>query len=445
VKNDQVFKLYQPGRSTLLDIFGIHIKSANIQRLAPQVWLDDSLVDFTVNKVLFDLKSSLIAANLQVHVFPTTIFSLVRRDYANPIEGLFKNYRNIDDIDYLFFPIAQSNHFSCGVVENVKALFIENNSKDVRIHHMDSMNGAHNSEEVLRVIKHYLYSKAEANNTACKAILNASSLIGALPTPQQTNGWDCGLFIAENIKHFLQGAIVGEKYNELLKFRFNFSQSNISTIRSVFYTNLQQLLNHNTNNLETVDLLTYDTSGEVSVQVDCEAFSNQCKENIKNITFQNESIDMTIMTDESSLGDNNNNNNIGNISNTITELSKSDIQWDFTSECNTAKFFNSTERRYHSFKFPLQCTNAPQRVLMYYREDYFPFVIYAHYGVDAVAVKGKLYFSMCALFHSTYGSNFILAAIAFTTCTSPVKRYWVYDRAAKRFLEWTDKQISSFS
>jgi hypothetical protein len=151
------------------------------------------------------------------------------------------------------------------------------------------------------------------------------------------------------------------------------------------------------------------------------------------------------MTDESSLGDNNNNNNIGNISNTVTELSKSDIQWDFTSECNTAKCFNSTERRYHSFKFPLQCTNAPQRVLMYYREDYFPFVIYAHYGVDAVAVKGKLYFSMCALFHSTYGSNFILAAIAFTTCTSPVKRYWVYDRAAKRFLEWTDKQISSFS
>jgi hypothetical protein len=384
--------------------------------------------------VLSALEPDLTAAKLQVYSFSTCLFSLFDSDFINPVEGVFKNYKDISNVDYLFVPLVYSSHFSCIVVENLKAITAddEDGLRNVLIHHLDSMVGSHNQERSVNIVKHFLISKLGVNDQI-KNRIRAISSLGQLPTPQQNNSWDCGLFVSENIKHFLLGALSGKRYDSADNFKFPFSQSDISKNRLILYEGLQsvfdqqrQEIGNNNNNNNNVIVLDFNIIGNNTTN---NLLPKEINTNNNNNNNNNNS-------------NNNNNNNNNKISVLCEEESK---KWDSSRESNTVDFFGNTTRTYILFKLPLQCINAPSRVLLYYRQGYEAFTIYAHFEVDAVVLRGKAYFSMCALYSVSCGSNFILVAIAFTTCTAPVRRYWVYDRSAKRFLEWNDKQISSYS
>jgi len=406
------------------NIMDVTIYESSVARLAPQTWIDDTLVDLTINKVISDLRVNLNELSLSVHCFPTTVYSVLDQDYRNPVKDKFTNYRNINDLDYLFFPMARSHHFSCIVIENVKAITRQNSESEVRIHHMDSKNGSHDHLQAINLVKHFLSSKL-GNQEETNIRINKITSFGLLPIPQQSNTWDCGLFVSENIKHFLLGAMNGVNYSHRDNFKFDFSQVEISKKRIALYNELKSSFDQSkilANESITIVKVDDDTPNDGNEN------SNSFAQDDNNIIINDNKTD----SNESSLIK-------------VTELSTTDIIWDFTAVENTLIFFSNTIRKYISFKPPIQCTNAPQRALMCYRENYEPFIIYAHYEVDAVATKGKLYFSMCALYHATYGSNYILTAIAFTTCTAPVKRYWVYDKSADRFCEWNDRHLASFS
>jgi len=430
-------------------LFEVTIHENSIARLAPHTWFDDTLVDFTVNKVLYDLKENLKEASILIHAFPTTVFSMFESDYITPVQGVFDNYKDLTNLDYLIIPLAKSNHFSCIVVENVKSLLLEKFNKEVRIHHMDSLNGGHDRNEAINIVKHFLMSKL--TRSKCGDVTNAIEKItslGSLLTPKQTNTWDCGLYVSEYVKCFLQGAIAGETYDQVDKFMFKFSQSDITHIRTgynfafelLLLSHETYILNQSTDN-SSAENITFNLETQFSINLD--KYLKQ--KDFDNSNTQNQLLDINNIK----IIDNNNNNSNNNSTSSVIQIIESqnynNEQWNFSAEVNEVNFYCNKVRIYKSFKFPLQCTNAPQKVLMYYRESYEPFKIYAHYEVDALVVKGKLYFSMCVLYNATYGSNYILVAIAFTTCVSPVKRYWVQDREANRFLEWQDKHISSFS
>jgi len=75
-----------------IEINGIRIYKKNVDRLKPQQWLDDSLVDLTISIVLSILQPALTAAKLQVHIFSTLLISLINKAYINPKDGVFDNY-----------------------------------------------------------------------------------------------------------------------------------------------------------------------------------------------------------------------------------------------------------------------------------------------------------------------------------------------------------------
>jgi len=397
-----------------IDINNVTVFADTVDRLSPKSWLDDSLVDLTISIVQAYLENDLNTAKLKIHCFPTSVWSIILRDYDNPDEEVYKNYRDLSEMDFVFFPIVHSNHFSCVVIDNIKSLASNNDSSKLSIHHMDSMLGLHDHKHSVNVIKHFMLSKLGIDEQKKSKIRNIH-VLGQLPTPQQKNNYDCGLFVSENIKHFLQGAITGKVYDNTEKFKFEFSQSDITVNRQMLHIVLQNLFTDIDNN---------------SVAV----LNNLSWPNLIN---NSETVSPNIEILSS-------NKTISNM-NTISELSSTDTKWESSNEINIVQFFGGNSRTYVQFKLPLQCTNAPQRVPLYYRQGYDRFVIYAHYEVDAIILKGKVYFSMCVLFNTSSSSNFILAAIAFTTCTAPVRRFWVFDRAAKRFLEWNDRQISSYS
>ena len=394
-----------------IEINGIRIYKKNVDRLKPQQWLDDSLVDLTISIVLSILQPALTAAKLQVHIFSTLLISLINKDYINPEDGVFDNYQDISNMDYLFFPLVHANHFSCVVVENIKALTDKDCLHNMYIHHMDSMIDLHNRDHFIEIVRHFLLKKLGINDQS-RTQIKAIRSLGQLPTPQQTNSWDCGLYVSENIKHLLQGAIRGKHYDERNSFKFEFSQVNISKNRLILYDGLKNVFDHRSQELDNNNVVVIDFDDFIS------------KYGTANELLLS------------------NNVNVSKISELSEQESKT---WDSTREHNVINFYGNQTRTYVLFKLPYQCGNAPKRVLLYYRQDYEPFEIYAHFEIDVVVLRGKAYFSMCVLYNVTCGSNFILVAVAYTTCTSPIRRYWIYDRAAKRFLEWNDKQISSFS
>jgi len=404
-----------------IEINGITIFSSSVNCLSPQSWLNDSIVDLTVSIVLTNLEADLASAKLKVHCFSTLIWSVILRNFNNPDEEeSFKKYPDISNMDFVFFPIVHFNHFSCVVVDNMKDLTNDNDLCDLCIYHMDSLVGIHDQEHSIDVIKHFLLRKYGIDEQKKKKIINAR-ISKLLPTPQQTNSWDCGLFVSENIRYFLKGAIDGKRYDETENFKFQFSQSDICLNRQNLYSELQ--------NVFAADIDKRNCGNTIAL-INCFYYDRQINpNNSENLTSKHE-----IMSSK--------NYSMNKIS---SDLSTTDTKWESSNEINIVQFFAGKSRTYIKFTLPLQCTNAPQRVPLYYRQDYDRFVIYAHFEVDAVVLKGKVYFSMCALYNPSSSSNFILAAIAFTTCTAPVRRYWVFDRAAKRFLEWNDKQISSYS
>ncbi|KAK1358109.1 hypothetical protein POM88_051365 [Heracleum sosnowskyi] len=114
-----------------------------------------------------------------------------------------------DECSYIFYPICYDEHFSLVIV-----CFIErDNSETILMLHMDPVAGFHKSSSVFEVIKWSLKKMWKGDPSHFPAIVEES-----VEVPQQTNSYDCGMFVMLMMKLFLEQAPEKFQIDDLKKF-----------------------------------------------------------------------------------------------------------------------------------------------------------------------------------------------------------------------------------
>jgi hypothetical protein len=115
----------------------------------------------------------------------------------------------------IFFPINRSAHWTLLVLQ------LDQKTGNASILHLDSLGENRQKNEFIR---HLLYFLAEISKRY--TIHFGKQVIQQCPTPQQTNGYDCGVFVCVNAKCLAQ-------LNNNARNEYNYSQSDIQDERKM--------------------------------------------------------------------------------------------------------------------------------------------------------------------------------------------------------------------
>lgn len=143
-------------------------------------WLNDRLIGFAYEyfeKELFNSNKRLAFVN------PSTVQFLKLSESLDEAKVFFLDPLDLDDKDFIFFPLNDNNevnseggsHWSLLLVDKVNSTF----------YHIDSMNGANNSEAKRFYEKYKKYFKA-----------NKLEMVKEFP--RQQNSSDCGVYVLGN-------------------------------------------------------------------------------------------------------------------------------------------------------------------------------------------------------------------------------------------------------
>ncbi|KAF8917809.1 cysteine proteinase [Mucidula mucida] len=191
------------------------VASQDIQRLRPGQWLNDEIINFYGALVMGRAESSNKENNkskskfLNVHYFSTFFWSKLEKDGYE--KGRLAKWTKKFDIftkDVVLIPVNHNNVHWTGAAINFR---------QKRVESYDSMNIYHKG-----VFKHLrMYIDAEHKNKK-KAPFDFTGWVDYTleDTPQQENGYDCGVFTCQ----FLQALSRGEE-------AFNFTQKDIPYLR----------------------------------------------------------------------------------------------------------------------------------------------------------------------------------------------------------------------
>lgn len=166
---------WRAGRSTLtvVSAFSIDITCRDLLTLADRQWLNDNVIDFYLNLVT--------EQNDLVYCWTTHFFTTLKKNGYKGVARWAKRRKiNVMEMNTVVVPINSMNtHWAVAVVDNVLHT----------ISYYDSLSSNGNLPAV-ELLSHYMLQEAERLNVPAKEY----SLHPNMKTPQQQNGYDCGVF-----------------------------------------------------------------------------------------------------------------------------------------------------------------------------------------------------------------------------------------------------------
>ncbi|KAH9560680.1 hypothetical protein CY35_06G119500 [Sphagnum magellanicum] len=215
-------KVAYPSRD---DPEAVEIVHSDLLRLAPEEFLNDTVIDFYI-KYIQRPEALTLEDKKRFHFFNSFFYkklSEVIRGKKKKGGGDFLKLRkwtkgmNIFEKDYLFVPIHNSLHWSLAIICFPGADGDLQSSSECCIIHLDSLiTGGHKSQGVFNCLRSYLVAEWKYRRELHKDIedlsvktlpLKAESIRGRrVQVPLQDNESDCGLFLLHYIELFVKDA-----------------------------------------------------------------------------------------------------------------------------------------------------------------------------------------------------------------------------------------------
>eukprot|EP00898_Chlorokybus_atmophyticus_P005516 jgi/Chlat1/5966/Chrsp4S06179 len=212
LKSDVVFPTNEPDAVT--------VTNADMERLAPSEFLNDTLIDFYIKYLQTNLPDSQRA---RIHFFNSFFYKkLTQADKDGQSGGTVgyarvRNWTRRIDIftkDYIIVPINESLHWSVAVICHPGVASQASSSCTQRpslpfIVHLDSMKGGHN--KVDQYLCEYLAAAWEERAQQSRTTNPFPQIPVLRPkVPQQDNYSDCGLFLLYYVERFCKDIVASD-------------------------------------------------------------------------------------------------------------------------------------------------------------------------------------------------------------------------------------------
>lgn len=175
----------QPPGSVVSSAFQIEITTRDLQTLCDGQWLNDNVIDFYFNLVT--------AKNQSVFGWTTHFFTTLKlKGYQGVARWSKRKKVNVTEKDLILVPInIMGTHWALAVVNN----------KEEKFQYFDSLSSNGNLQ-ALQILKSYMIQEGKKQNSPID--FEKYSLMKNMPSPQQLNGFDCGVFACICAKYVAQ-------------------------------------------------------------------------------------------------------------------------------------------------------------------------------------------------------------------------------------------------
>lgn len=176
----------------LVSAYRIGISVYDIGTLRDGQWLNDNVIDFYLSMITE--RSTKSNGKLpKSFAFSTHFFStLSSRGYNGVARWAKRKGVDVTKLDYIFVPINRHNtHWCLAVINN----------RDLRFEFYDSMNGA--GAHALELLRDYMENQTlatYANSNRSELGYDKYDMCLTLPCPQQSNSYDCGVFVSKMVE-----------------------------------------------------------------------------------------------------------------------------------------------------------------------------------------------------------------------------------------------------
>lgn len=192
----EVDRLWSAGAvdKVICSAFSIEISIRDLLTLADRQWLNDNVIDFYFNLISQD--------NPEVFGWTTHFFTtLQERGYQGVARWLKRKKLNVAEKAIIFVPInILGTHWALAVVDNTAK----------SISYMDSLASSGNLP-ALETIREYMVQEGKKHNLLVD--FYSYTLHPRARTPQQLNGYDCGVFTCQCARYLAKkrGLLYGQK------------------------------------------------------------------------------------------------------------------------------------------------------------------------------------------------------------------------------------------
>ena len=175
----------QPPGSVVSSAFQIEITTRDLQTLCDGQWLNDNVIDFYFNLVT--------AKNQSVFGWTTHFFTTLKlKGYQGVARWSKRKKVNVTEKDLILVPInIMGTHWALAVVNN----------KEQKFQYYDSLSSNGNLQ-ALQILKSYMIQEGKKQNSSID--FDKYSLMKNMSSPQQLNGFDCGVFACICAKYVAQ-------------------------------------------------------------------------------------------------------------------------------------------------------------------------------------------------------------------------------------------------
>ncbi|CUM53770.1 uncharacterized protein AC631_00263 [Debaryomyces fabryi] len=175
----------QPPGSVVTSAFQIEITTRDLQTLCDGHWLNDNVIDFYFNLIT--------SKNQSVFGWTTHFFTTLKlKGYQGVARWSKRKKVNVTEKDLILVPInIMGTHWALAVVNN----------KEKRFQYFDSLS-SNGNQQALQIIKNYMIQEGKKHNSSID--FEKYSIMKNMPSPQQQNGFDCGVFACICAKYVAQ-------------------------------------------------------------------------------------------------------------------------------------------------------------------------------------------------------------------------------------------------
>lgn len=192
----------QSPNSLISSAFQIEITTRDLQTLCDGHWLNDNVIDFYFNLIT--------AKNTSVFGWTTHFFTTLKlKGYQGVARWSKRKKVNVTEKDLILVPInIMSTHWALAVVDN----------KNKRFQYYDSLSSNGNLQ-ALQILQNYMTQEGKKHNSSTN--FDEYLIEKNMPSPQQQNGYDCGVFTCICANYVSQGKELryGQKDMKLIRRR----------------------------------------------------------------------------------------------------------------------------------------------------------------------------------------------------------------------------------
>lgn len=185
----------------ILKYEGINLTESDLECLQPREYLNDKIINFLLKYMHNTLLND--AQQRKVHIFDTFFMTAIERCEANRMYRWLRNLR-LFDFDHLMIPVNLDEHWFLMVLSNPEYIFNENEKPTIHI--MDSMGVFHAMDRKTKLIdalSTFVQSACATERNISMSRVRNRLIVENCVVKEQSNLYDCGLFLLTNAEKFL--------------------------------------------------------------------------------------------------------------------------------------------------------------------------------------------------------------------------------------------------